>query len=102
VERVLKSDNAVSTGALASMAFWDIDVLFLTQRGRPVEMLKSFDDDSHVKSRICQYEALKNWKGVHVAKQLVFAKLEGQNYVSLKHGLKPHDDRYKFLRKYGV
>jgi hypothetical protein len=30
----------VSTGALASMGFWGIDVLVMTQRGRPVAMLK--------------------------------------------------------------
>ena len=96
-EVVLKSGNAVSTGALASMAFWDIDVLFFTQRGRPVAMLKSFDDDSHVKTRICQYEALKNGKGLHIAKQLVLAKLEGQNSVLEKHGLKPHDYKFRFL-----
>ncbi len=94
---VLRSGNAVSTGALASMAFWDIDVLFLTQRGRPVAMLKSFDDDSHVKTRICQCEALKNGKGLHVAERLVLAKLKGQNKVLRKHGLWPHDDKFRLL-----
>jgi len=53
-EVVLKSGNAVSTGALASLGFWDIDVMVLTQRGRPVAMLKSLEDDSHVKTRLCQ------------------------------------------------
>jgi hypothetical protein len=43
-----KSGNMVSTGALASCGFWGIDCLFLTQKGRPVAMLKSLDDDSHV------------------------------------------------------
>jgi len=63
-EVVLKSGNAVSTGALASLGFWDIDVMIMTQRGRPVAMLKSFDDDSHVKTRLCQYEAYGNEKGI--------------------------------------
>jgi CRISPR/Cas system-associated endonuclease Cas1 len=36
-----KSGNMVSTGALASCGFWGIDCLFLTQKGRPVAMLKS-------------------------------------------------------------
>jgi hypothetical protein len=53
-EVVLKSGNYVSTSALASMGFWDIDVMIMTQRGRPVAMLKSLDDDSHVKTRLCQ------------------------------------------------
>ena len=39
-EVILKSGNMVSTGALASLGFWDIDVLIMTQRGRPVAMLK--------------------------------------------------------------
>lgn len=81
----------VSTGALASCGFWGIDCLFLTQKERPVAMLRSLDDDSHVNTRICQYEALNNGKGVHVAKQLVLGKLEGQNQVLSKYGLKRHD-----------
>jgi CRISPR/Cas system-associated endonuclease Cas1 len=80
-EVVLKSGNAVSTGALASMAFWGIDAMIMTQRGRPVAMLKSLDDDSHVATRIAQYEALSNGKGIHIAKQLVLAKIEGQNWI---------------------
>jgi CRISPR-associated protein Cas1 len=90
-EVVLKSGNLVSTGALASLGFWDIDVMILTGRGRPVAMLKSLDDDSHVKTRICQYEALHNGKGVYIAKQIVLAKIYGQNVVLDKYGLELHD-----------
>lgn len=86
-----KSGNLVSTGALASCGFWGIDCLFLTQKGRPVAMLKSLDDDSHVNTRICQYEALHNGKAVYIAKQLVLGKLQGQNEVLSKYGLKRHD-----------
>jgi len=89
-EVVLKSGNTVSTGALASMGFWEIDVLVLTQRGRPVAMLKSLEDDSHVKTRLCQYEAYNNRKGVDIAKQFVLSKIEGQNRVLEKHNLKIH------------
>jgi CRISPR-associated protein Cas1 len=81
----------VSTGALASLGFWDVDTLILTQRGRPVAMLKSFDDDSHVKTRLCQYEAYHDEKGLKIAKQLVLSKIEGQNVVLKKYGLNPHD-----------
>ena len=56
-EVIPKSGNAVSTGALASLGFWDVDVVVLTRRGRPVAMLKSFDDDSHVETRVSRYEA---------------------------------------------
>jgi CRISPR/Cas system-associated endonuclease Cas1 len=33
-EVILKSGNSISTGALASFGFWDIDVLVMTSRGR--------------------------------------------------------------------
>jgi len=90
-EVVLRSGNMVSTGALASLGFWDVDVLVMTQRGRPVAMLRSLDDDSHVKTRVCQYEALGNGKGIEIAKRIVYGKIEGQNQVLEKHGLMRHD-----------
>ena len=87
----VKSGNSISTGALACCGFWGIDCLFLTQRGRPVAMLRTLDDDSHVKTRICQYEALKTEKGIYIVKQFVLGKLEGQNQILKKYGLKHHD-----------
>jgi CRISPR-associated protein Cas1 len=92
-----RSGNLVSTGALACCGFWGIDCLFLTQKGRPIAMLRSLDDDSHVNTRICQYEALSNGKGVEIAKQFVSGKLEGQNQVLTKYGLKRHD--YSLIEK---
>ena len=94
-EVVLKSGNYVSTGALASLGFWDIDVMVMTQRGRPVAIMKSLDDDSHVKTRLCQYEAYNSEKGVVIAKQLVTSKLEGQNLVLKKYGLRNHGFSFK-------
>jgi len=94
-EVILKSGNAVSTGALASLGFWDIDVMIMTQRGRPVAMLKSLDDDSHVKTRLCQYEAYNSEKGITIAKQFVKSKLEGQNLILRKHGLRSHGFNFK-------
>ncbi len=87
-EVVLRSGNFVSTGALASLGFWDIDVLITTQKGKPVAMLKSLEDDSHVKTRVCQYEALKDDRVYEIAKQFVKSKIEGQNAVLKKFGLK--------------
>jgi CRISPR-associated endonuclease Cas1 len=54
-------------------------------------MLKSLDDDSHVNTRVCQYEALKSEKGICIARQFVLGKFEGQNQVLSKYGLKRHD-----------
>jgi CRISPR/Cas system-associated endonuclease Cas1 len=90
-EVVLKSGNSVSTGALASLGFWDIDVMVTTHKGRPVAMLKSMDDDSHVKTRLCQYEAYHSEKGLEVDKQLVLGKIRSQNTLLQKYGLEEHD-----------
>ncbi|MCJ7469821.1 CRISPR-associated endonuclease Cas1, partial [Candidatus Bathyarchaeota archaeon] len=98
-EVVLKSGNYVSTSALASMGFWNIDCLVMTQKGNPVAMLRSFDDDSHVETRLCQYEAYKSSKGVSIAKEFVRAKTEGQNVILGKYGLKRHNPIADFLKK---
>jgi|SRR3989304_364995 len=90
-EVILKSGNMVSTGALASLGFWDVDVLIMTQRGRPVAMLKALDNNSHVETRIMQYEALKNEKGLEIAKNIILGKINGQNQVLKKYGLKQLD-----------
>ncbi|MCJ7635026.1 CRISPR-associated endonuclease Cas1, partial [Candidatus Bathyarchaeota archaeon] len=87
----VKSGNYLSSGALAACGFWGIDCLFLTQKGKPVAMLRTLDDDSHVKTRICQYEALNNEKAVHIAKQFVLGKLEGQKQLLKKYGLRNYD-----------
>jgi CRISPR-associated protein Cas1 len=87
----IKSGNTISSGAIAKAAFWKIDVLFLTQRGNPIAVLKSLADDSHVRTRVCQYEALTNGKGVKIAKEITLAKIEGQNQLLKKYGLKWHD-----------
>jgi CRISPR-associated protein Cas1 len=90
-EIVLTSGNKVSTGALSALGFWGIDVLIATRNGRPIAMLKTLGDDSHVKTRISQYEALKNGKGINIAKHIVTTKILSQNKVLKKHGLRQHD-----------
>jgi len=90
-EVILKSGNTVSVGALASFGFWEIDVLIMTQKGMPVATLRSIDDDSHVETRIKQYEALNNGKGIEIAQQIILGKLKGQNEILRKYGLRQHD-----------
>jgi len=48
-------------------------------------------------TKLENYKILTNGKGVHIAKQLVLAKLEGQNSILRKHGFPPHDDKYRLL-----
>jgi CRISPR-associated protein Cas1 len=90
-EIVLTSGNMVSTGALSALGFWGIDVLIATRNGRPIAELRNLDDDSHVTTRISQYEALKNGKGIDIAKHIVTTKILSQNQVLKKYGLRQHD-----------
>ncbi len=60
----------------------------MSQSHNPIAVLKSLNDDDHVKTRIGQYEALKNGKGLETAKQIVLAKIRGQNELLKKYGLK--------------
>jgi CRISPR-associated protein Cas1 len=86
---VLRTGNLASVGALATCGFWGINVLIETSRGNPVAILKSLDDDSHVRTRMCQYQSLENGKGREIAKTLVIAKAQGYDQTLKKHGLKP-------------
>ena len=85
----IKSGSTISSSALATCGFFGIDVLILTQKGNPVAMLKSLDDDSNVETRVSQYEALKNEKAEQIAKSFVIAKAQGYDKVLKKYGLKP-------------
>ena len=63
----------------------------MTSEGRLLAMLKRFDDDSHVETRLCQYEAYKNnTKAIGIMKQIIKAKIEGQNQILRKYGLRSH------------
>jgi CRISPR-associated protein Cas1 len=84
----LRSGNLVSVGALATCAFWNVNLIVQTQWGNPIAVLKSLNDDDHVKTRISQYEALNNGKGLEIAKQIVLAKIKGQNQLLRKYGLR--------------
>jgi CRISP-associated protein Cas1 len=90
-ECVLKSGSYVSVDALIDLALWNIDTYIVTKRNRVVAVLKNLEDDSHVKTRISQYEALRNGKGIEIAKQIIKSKIEGQNRVLKKYGLNPID-----------
>lgn len=87
----LSEGNSVSSVALETCAFWGIDLVIVTAHGNPVAMLKSLSDDSHVKTRISQYEAIKNSKGFSIAKEIVLAKIAGQNQLLRKYCLRQHD-----------
>ena len=84
---ILQTGNTVSVGALSAMMFWGVDVLILTASGRPIGTMIALDDNSHVKTRIAQYKAYNNRKGVKIAKSLVLGKIEAQSQLLRKHHL---------------
>jgi len=90
-EVVLASGNTVSVGALVHLSLWNVDTLLLTARGHPVGTLRSLHNESHVSTRLAQYKALENGKGIHVAKQVVIKRIESQNLLLRKYGLRQHD-----------
>lgn len=92
-EVILKSGSLVSVGALASLGFFEVDVLIMTRNNKPVAVLKPLNYDTYVKTRIMQYQAYLDIEHrIEIARTIVKAKLEGQNQVLYKLNLKPHDD----------
>jgi CRISPR/Cas system-associated endonuclease Cas1 len=90
-EVVLTSGNTVSTGALTVLGFWEVNVLVSTKKGQPIAVLKNLKDDSYVDTRVKQYEATLNGKGMTIARNIVASKCLGQNEVLHKYGLLEHD-----------
>lgn len=90
-EITLRSGNGISVGALVTCAFNRIPVTVLTSRGNPVAVLRSLYDDSHVATRLAQYESFKSSKGIQIAKIFLISKLKGQESLLSKYGLKKID-----------
>jgi len=87
----VRSGSTVSVGAMVSMAYWGIDLVVTTARGHPVAVLKALDNDSHVLTRVFQYETLKTVKALEIARQFVLGKIRGQDQVLSKYGLRRND-----------
>jgi CRISP-associated protein Cas1 len=87
-EAVLKSGSYVSVDALVDLALWNIDTYIVTRRNRVVALLKNVEDDSHVETRVSQYQAVVDEnKCVEIAKQFVIAKIQGEISVLKKYDL---------------
>ena len=74
----LSSGNCVSTKALAWASIYGIKTLVTSQSGRPLGVLLPLNYDSHVKTRIKQYEAHSSQVGVQIAKTIAKSKIEAQ------------------------
>ncbi len=88
-ECVLKTGSYVSVDALADLMLWNIDTYIETRRNRVVGMLRSIEDDNHVATRVAQYQAFSNGKADEIAKEIIKAKINGQNAVLRKYELRP-------------
>ena len=88
----MRNGNWVSIDALTALASFNVDVVLATQAKKPVAMLRSILDDSHVKTKLSQYESFKNDKWYYIAKQIFLTKIEGQRRVLNKWGIK---EKYK-------
>ena len=75
---VLKSGYYVSVDASVDLALWNIDTYIVTSRNRVVALLKN-EDDSHVQTRLSQYQAvLDEQKCMNIAKQFVILEFEAK------------------------
>ena len=90
-EIVIPCGNAISTTALFWANVYNIDVLLVSPLGKPLATFRPIKSDSHVKTRICQYEAYRNRKGVEIAKQFILGKIEAQSQILQKHELEPFE-----------
>lgn len=102
-EAILKDNTLVSTSALTSLAIWNIDTTVTDRRGMPIAVLLNVDNYSHVKTRLCQYEAVHSEKALIIAKQIILSKYEGYKRVLEKYKLKQYNgDVEKSIGKIGA
>jgi len=90
-EAILKDYALVSTSALVSLAIWNIDTTITDRRGMPIAVLLNLNNYSHVKTRLCQYEAVHNKKALNIAKQIILSKYEGYKKILEKYKLKQYN-----------
>jgi len=90
-EIIVSSGNFISTSVLASCGFWNIPIVVMTRNFKPIAVLRGLDDEEHVKTRQAQYEAMKNGKGIQIAKEIVYSKIESQNIILKEYSLRQHD-----------
>jgi len=91
------SGNLISTGALVTCAYYHIPVIVKTALGSPVAIMKNIDDYSHVETRCSQYSICSKAQALTIPKEIVLAKIRGQNQVLKKFGLRQID--YYTLKK---
>ena len=86
---VLSSGNSVFTTALFWLATYGIETVITSKTGKLVATIVLACDDSRADTRIKQYEAFNNHKGVEIAHALVRARVRSEISVMKKHDLDP-------------
>jgi len=85
---ILTPGNTVSTSALFWCSIYNVNLMMASNTGRPLSMMLPLTSSAHVKTRIKQYEAYYNSKGVEIAKAILTAKIKNQIAFLKRHGFK--------------
>ena len=87
---ILTPGNTVSTSALFWCSIYNINLMMTSNTGRPLSMMLPLTTNANVKTRIKQYEAYYNSKGVEIAKAILSAKINNQIALLGRHGFDGH------------
>jgi CRISPR-associated protein Cas1 len=96
-EVAISSGAAVSTKALAWASIYGTKVLVTSHAGRPLGVFLPLDYDMHVETRVKQYQAHNNGKGLLIAKAILKVKIITQ--ASLLDRYNVGFDSQPYLRK---
>jgi len=83
---ILTPGNTVSTSALFWCSVYNINLMMVSNTGRPLSMMLPLTSSAHVKTRIKQYEAYYNSKGVEIAKAILNTKIKNQIALLERYG----------------
>jgi CRISPR-associated protein Cas1 len=95
---ILTPGNTVSTSALFWCSVYDVNIMMASNTGRPLSMMLPLTSSAHVKTRIKQYEAYYNPKGIEIAKTILSAKINNQIALLEKHGFDGHKLDYLIVK----
>ena len=83
---ILTPGNTVSTSALFWCSIYNVNLMMVSNTGRPLSMMLPLTSSVHVKTRIKQYEAYYNSKGVEIAKTILSTKINNQTVLLERYG----------------
>jgi CRISPR-associated protein Cas1 len=87
---ILTPGNTVSTSALFWCSIYNVNLVMSSNTGRPLSMMLPLTSSAHVRTRIKQYEAYYNPKGVEIARAILKAKIQNQIALLERHGFDGH------------